>query len=188
MSENISAYHKKLVETVLLYSDADEWTAAADEWSIVAVREDDDQSSSCVCGKENLRYLFTIKNTVNGNILYPIGSSCIKKFGRSDLDEEVTVKEQLFRLLHAVEKGNRLELSAKFFSQKLLRYLYDAGAFKPTAYNGYMPFLDYSFMLDMFNKKSRTALQEKKAIAIILNSIKPFLQKHLNELAEESSS
>lgn len=36
-------------------------------------------------------------------------------------------------------------------------------------------------MLDMFNKRSRSEKQDKKATAIILNSIKPFLQAQLAE-------
>lgn len=34
-------------------------------------------------------------------------------------------------------------------------------------------------MLDMFNKRKRTEKQDKKATAIILGSIKPFLQVEL---------
>jgi hypothetical protein len=33
----------------------------------------------------------------------------------------------------------------------------------------------------MFNKKKRTEKQDKKAVAIILSSIKPFLQDKLSE-------
>ena len=174
-----SSYYKRLIETVLRYSDATEWNAAVLEWCIDDVEEDETQQESCICGKENLRYLFTIRNIINGNTLYPIGSSCIKKFERSDLDEEVAVKEHLFKLLHAIEGRNFLTLSTDFFSRKLLRYLYDIGAFKATLYNDFEPYDDYKFMLDMFNKRNRTDKQEKKATAIILNSIKPFLQDML---------
>lgn len=176
-----SLYYRRLVETVLRYSDAAEWSAAVLEWCIDDVEEDETQQESCICGKENLRYLFTIRNTINGNTLYPIGSSCIKKFDRSDLDDEVAVKEQLFILLHAIEGRSFLTLSSQFFSRKLLRYLYDLGAFKPTSYNQYDPYNDYQFMLDMFNKRNRSERQEKMATAIILNSVKPFLQDMLKD-------
>lgn len=176
-----SSYYRRLIETVLRYSDATEWNAAVLEWCIDDVEEDETQQESCICGKENLRYLFTIRNIINGNTLYPIGSSCIKKFERSDLDEEVAVKEQLFKLLHAIEGRNFLTLSSDFFSRKLLRYLYDIGAFKATLYNDFEPYDDYQFMLDMFNKRNRTDKQEKKATAIILNSVKPFLQDMLKD-------
>ena len=176
-----SSYYRRLIETVLRYSDATEWNAAVLEWCIEDVEEDETQQESCICGKENLRYLFTIRNTINGNTLYPIGSSCIKKFERSDLDDEVAVKEQLFKLLHAIESRNFLTLSSDFFSRKLLRYLYDIGAFKSTPYNDFEPYDDYQFMLDMFNKRNRSNRQEKKATAIILNSVKPFLQDMLKD-------
>ena len=34
--------------------------------------------------KREYKYLYTIKNMYNGNILYPVGSSCITKFDRKD--------------------------------------------------------------------------------------------------------
>jgi len=144
------------------------------------VEEDETLEESCVCGKENLRYLFTIRNIYNGHTLFPIGSSCIKKFERYDLNEEVAAKEQLFKLLHAIENNEFLTLSSSLFSRKLLLYLYDIGAFKPTSHNRYNPENDYHFMLDMFNKRNRMSYrQESKTTAIILNSIKPFLQQML---------
>ena len=91
----------------------------------------------------------------------------------------VDVKEQLFKLLHAVEDNQYLQLSSEFFSRKLLRYLLDIGAFEPNQWNNYNPENDYRFMLDMFNKRTRTDKQNKKATAIILGSIKPFLQTEL---------
>lgn len=177
-----SIYYRNLIETVLQFSNATDWKTAVLEWCIDDVEEDDSLSESCICGKENLRYLFTIKNTVNGHILYPIGSSCIKKFERLDMDEEVAVKEQLFKLLHVIEKNSFLTLSSDFFSRKLLSYLYDLGAFKATPYNNFDPYNDYKFMLDMFNKRNRRSdNQDKKATAIILNSLKPFLQNMLRD-------
>lgn len=175
----LSTYYKNLISAVLEHSDSSDWQSAVLEWSIEDVVEDETLSESCVCGKENLRYLFTIRNTINGNLLYPIGSTCIKKFERSDLNELVSVKEQLFKLLHAIENNNFITLSSQYFSRRLLRYLYDNDAFEPTPYNQYEPYNDYQFLLDMFNKNKRSANQEKKATAIILNSIKPYLQRLL---------
>lgn len=181
-----SAYYRNLIQRVIDNSESDIWESAVFEWEIFDWEEDETLESSCICGKENLRYLFTIRNTLNGNILYPIGSSCIKKFERADLDEEAAVKEQLFKLLHAIENNRFLTLSSEFFSRKLLRHLYEIGAFKPTQYNNYNPEEDYQFMLDMFNKRSRTMKQEKKETAIILNSIKPFLYEMLQNKVRRS--
>lgn len=177
-----SVYYRNLIQRVIENSDSDIWESAVLEWEVFDYEEDETLESSCICGKEELRYLFTIRNTHNGNMLYSIGSSCIRKFERDDLDEEVAVKEQLFKLLHAIENNSFLTLSSDFFSRKLLLYLLDLGAFKPTSYNHYNPEKDYQFMLDMFNKRSRrTESQDKKATAIILNSIRPFLREMLCE-------
>lgn len=176
-----SLYLRNLKSAVLKYSDSSNWNAAVYEWEIYDVDEDDTLSESCVCGKENLRYLFTIKNKINGNILYPIGSSCIHKFERKELNDLATIKEQLFKLLHAVESNEFIELTSEYFTRKLLRYLYDNDAFESNQYNGFDAYKDYQFLIDMFNKRNRTYKQNQKATAIILNSIKPYLEKLLKD-------
>lgn len=177
----ISSNFRNLQDAVIRHSEADEWHSAVNEWIINDVEEDETLTESCVCGKEKLHYLFTIRNILNGNVLYPIGSSCIRRFERDDLDEEVDLKVQLFELLHAIEQNEFIVLSSDFFSRKLLKYLYDLGAFTGSEYNNYEPFMDYQFMLDMFNKRMRTQRQEKKATAIIMSSIRPFLRKMLRD-------
>lgn len=78
--------------------------------------------------KREYKYLYTIKNMYNGNILYPVGSSCITKFDRKDLREKTSLMESQFKLLHAVEEGKFLSLSVELFSRKLLLWLYEEGA------------------------------------------------------------
>ncbi len=138
--------------------------------------------TECVCGKENLRYLFTIRNRETGRSLYPIGSSCIEKFERDDLDYEVDVQMDMYRLAHAMERGERIELTSKYFSKKLLYALYEEGAFAPNKYNRYDGTNDYQFMLDMFNKRNKSEIteqQHRKIRGLIAYSIKPFLRERL---------
>ncbi len=130
-----SQYFKNLIKVVVDNSESKDWKSAVDEWKIIDVVEDEKLEESCICGKEHLRYLFTIKNEENGRKLYPIGRLCIKKFERKELKDEVNIKEQLFKLLHAVEDNEFLQLSSEYFSRKLLHYLYEAGAFKATQWN-----------------------------------------------------
>lgn len=154
------------------------------EWDIIDCEEDDELESSCICGKENLRYLFAIENCITRKVLYPIGSSCIKKFNRKDLNEQASISEQLFKLLHAVESGEYISLSTEFFSRKLLAYLYEDGAFTDNEYNNYDAEEDYYFMLDMFNKRNKdqiTPRQHRKIRAIIVASIRPYLKGKLDE-------
>lgn len=175
-----SSYHERLIQTVLDKSDESEWNKAVYEWEIDDCIEDDHLQSSCICGKENLRYLFTIRNIKNGSTLFPIGSSCITKFDREELNELTSVKEKLFQLLHAVQNSDYISLNSEFFSRKLLKYLYNDGVFQPSHYNNYDSETDYLFMLSMFNKQTEpTDSQQRKISAIIVNFIKPYLVEQL---------
>lgn len=152
------------------------------EWKITNMFEEEDASEQCICGKENIRYCYEISNVKTGKKLCPIGSSCIKKFEREDLKDEISVYEKMFVLLHELEKNNFIEFSNKFFSRKLLKYLYENGAFQPNEHNGWHPEKDYQMLLDMFNRRSeRTPRQEQKIRAIIVSSIKPFLYDLLGD-------
>lgn len=177
-----NAYRTNLIQKVLDKSEGNTWNEAVQEWVIDDCEEDDSLESSCICGKEELRYLFTIRNVRNGNTLFPIGSSCIKKFDRADLNEEVSIQEKLFKLFHAIEDGSFITLSSEFFSRKLLKYLYDEGVFQANEYNNYNPEIDYEFMLKMFNthnKASITQNRQRKINAIIMTSIRPYLVEQL---------
>lgn len=177
-----NAYRINLIQRVLDESESDIWNEAVQEWVIDDCEEDESLQSSCICGKEELRYLFTIRNIKNGNILFPIGSSCIRKFDRDDLNEEASIQEKLFKLFHAIEDGNFITLSSEFFSRKLLRYLYEKGVFQVNEYNNYDPEKDYEFMLKMFNKRDKDSItpkQQRKINAIIMNSVRPYLVKQL---------
>lgn len=115
----VSSYRENLIQTVLDNSVGETWNKAVYEWEIVDCIEDDFNESTCICGKENIKYLFRIRNTKNNNELFPIGSSCIKKFNRDDLNELTSVKEKLFQLLHAIQDFKFISLNSDYFSRKL---------------------------------------------------------------------
>lgn len=182
-----SAYAKRLITQVLDASESNIWDIAVTEWTIIDCEEDSSLNESCICGKERLYYLFTIENTLNGNTLFPIGSSCIKKFGRDDLSDEATIRERMFKLYHAVQSNQFISLSPEFFSRKLLRWLYDDGAFD-CAYNGYDGYDDYQFILQMFNKRDKSSItpgQQKKIRAIIGFTIRSYLHKQLSNKTKQ---
>lgn len=98
-----SSYYKNLMMNVIRCSESNNWQDAVQEWDIIDCDEDLRCSSVCICGKENIKYLYTIKNRYNGKILYPIEGSCINKFERNDLSDVTSLMGSNFRLLHAVE-------------------------------------------------------------------------------------
>lgn len=177
-----SIYERNLLKTVIEKSLSKSWDNAVLEWEIDDVIEDEDNESSCICGKENIRYLFTIKNISNQNILFPIGSSCIKKFNREDLNELTLVNEKLFKLFHAIKTNEFITLNSVYFSRKLLEYIFDQGAFIPNQHNKFNGENDFNFMLKMFNMRSEPSENQLRKIrAIIVNSIKPYLIQILND-------
>ncbi len=103
-------------------------------------------------------------------------NACINKCNQENLTNESTVKEQMFKLLHAIEDNAFIKLFLDFFSRRLLLYLYEQGVFKEILYNHFDARKDYQLMLDIFNKHSRLEKQDNKATAII-----PILQAQLAE-------
>lgn len=165
-----------LQKVVIENSESDYWEDAVDEWEIIDCNIDDKMKEICICGHEGLRYCFTIQNRYNDNILYPIGSSCILQFGRSDLRQTVSIYEELFHI--RTKYYNHEKITLKDFSRKLLKFFLDEDVFRSTRYNDYDSVKDYKFMLQMFNQRLElTERQQAKVNAIIINSIIPYIQK-----------
>lgn len=172
-------YTDNLIGTVIGLSVADDWEGARREWEIVGCEVDETHSATCVCGKEGLRYVYTIANTETGETFSPIGSSCIKKFEQSDMDEELAGWQQAIKLMEEaarIGKEDYVHLHSGSYSRKLLYFLYEQDAFRPTKYNGYDGYNDYLFLLDMFNGGFCSEAQERKCQAIIMQSIYPWLR------------
>ena len=102
--------HFEILKKVILENSiGDNWGTAVMEWEIRSLREDPSSSSICVCNKKGLRYCFTIQNVKNGRQLHPIGSTCIKKFGRKDLDISVDTWEKMYHLQEDLTSSARLK-------------------------------------------------------------------------------
>lgn len=86
-----------LLNKVVELSQSKHWEDAVNEWRITSCVEDLVGTSQCICGKETIRYLYTIKNSITGSSLYPVDIDCITKFNRDDL-LEAGVRESLFIL------------------------------------------------------------------------------------------
>lgn len=178
----MTAQFEQLVKKVVASSENSNWNNARTEWSVVDVSEDETAESQCICGKENLRYLYTIKNNLNGKTLFPIGSQCINQFKQENLNNDVTTYRRLLELQQAVEKNKFITLNSTYFSRKLLLYIYKNGAFKPNKYNHNNPKEDYEFLLKMFNKKKHPdKIYQKKITALIMNAIIPFAQERIKD-------
>lgn len=169
-----SLYAERLLKQVIDNSEATDWDSAVLEWDITDWDEDYYLETSCLCGKENLRYLFTITNRENGNRLEPIGSQCIKKFERKDLNEKTAIYEKLFKLKAALSENKYIGLSSEFFSRRLLDFFFEQEVYSIDELN---------FLKKMFNKKDKskiTVKQQRKINYHIISQIIPYLRDTLS--------
>lgn len=153
---------------------------AVHEWTVVAVEEHPDNEGECVCGQQNLLYMYTIHNRETQENLTYIGSQCVHHFKRQDLNMQVSVFSQLLALKKAIEDGTKITLTSEHFSKALLAWLSDEGAFNNER-NGYNGEGDYAFFVKMFNKRKKediTDAQNKKIWAMLNFQVKPFIQNH----------
>lgn len=175
MSSNFQALQRAVISA----SVSNTWSTAVTEWEITGLEEDPSMQNFCICGQPELVKLFTITNTHSGLILYPIGSKCVKLFGREDLEEQVDQLTAVFRLHAAIRAGKNIALTSDFFTKSVLDYLYDAGAFTPDQWNSGNGENDYDFLLKMFRKRKKediTASQRAKIYMLLTHKVVPFVQ------------
>lgn len=180
---NVGSYTENLILKIIENSKSNTWEGAVHEWSISDWDEDPEVQETCICGKENIRYLYSIENKYTKKILEPIGSQCIKKFDRDELTEFTIIYEDLFKLRAARKNRKYIELNSNFFTKKLLYFFYEEGVYD-SAYNNFNGKNDYEFMLKMFNKRKKeniTDPQQRKIRAIIIKQIIPFVDSQLNK-------
>lgn len=169
-----------LPREVVALSCASDFESARYEWDLVDRDIDPDCLQSCVCGKENLKYLFTIRNRETGAKLYPIGSSCIKLFGRKDLDQQVGITKQMYEVLAEYRETGFLRLNGGAITRAVLKQLYEEGCFTPTPFNNGNPEVDYQFLVDMFNKRKEPSEKQQRKIWMLLNkTVGPYLERTL---------
>ena len=169
-----------LPKEVVALSCADNFEEARHEWDLVNRGIDPTSSQNCVCGKEGLKYLFTIRNRETGAKLYPIGSSCIELFGREDLDQQTNIAIQMYAVLAEYREAGSLKLKGGAITRAVLKQLYEEGCFTPTSFNKGNPAVDYQFLVDMFNKRKEPSVKQQGKIWALLNgTVGPYLERTL---------
>jgi hypothetical protein len=100
----------QLVREVLPLSTSDDWNIARKEWEIIwkEVWSVDD-GITCVCGYVGLVYVYKLRNVLNGNILYPIGSVCIEHFKNDTMDQVVKDVTKIHRREKDIVPGGRFK-------------------------------------------------------------------------------
>ncbi len=150
---------------VLKNSQSHTWEKAIAEWEVSGQDEDFESLSVCVCGKTGLRYKYIITNTMTRTQLHPIGSECIRHFGSQNMVDTV----EYLRKITELRKRNLGSITfqeikdAGILSRKFITALYEKGLFQPNKFNRNDGKNDFQFYLNMFNSRSMSDKQRKKA-------------------------
>jgi hypothetical protein len=171
---NFQALRRAVTEA----STASKWKTGVLEWEVTSVAEHPTSGGECVCGQTNLLWLYTIKNTDNGAELFPIGSTCVNHFERTDLNRQVAVFRKLLFIRSAAREGKQIALTTEYFSRAVFDYLYDAGVFTPDRYNENDGGDDWEFLRKMFGVRDKTVISPRrqwKIRKIIDQKIIPFV-------------
>lgn len=166
----MNSYYENMIQRVIDCSVSDNWENARLEWSVERVEEDENLDTKCVCGHDGLRYLYTIRNRLNGNKIYPIGSECVKKFCSDKMSETVDALEDIMRA-SSVE----LAYNPSRLTMRMIVFLSDKGVLNDW---------ECSFMLSVKRKRALTVKQNlcfNKIIKRIENWISDFLNHTTDE-------
>lgn len=150
---------KSLHDAVLQASKADTWEQATKEWNEVSLMFNGIGRSNCVCGNA-IKYAYELFNGVTGQRLFPIGSDCVRHFHRLSLDQQLEEEEKLLRkvenLTRKAQKKEKIKVNKSDFDERLLKWLWEKGVFKPNRGNQFAPERDYQLFLEVFQGGSWT--------------------------------
>ncbi|EKA06019.1 hypothetical protein GMD1S_09999 [Streptococcus sp. GMD1S] len=172
---------KSLHDAVLQASKADTWEQATKEWNEVSLIFNGIGRSNCVCGNA-IKYAYELFNGVTGRRLFPIGSDCVRHFHRLSLDQQLEEEEKLLRkvenLTRKAQKKEKIKVNKSDFDERLLKWLWEKGVFKPNRGNQFAPERDYQLFLEVFQGGNWTKAEPKKKARmeeVLEKCIKPFL-------------
>ncbi len=179
-------YFDALVRMVIEHSKASTWRLAVREWDVIGCEEDPARRRRCICGHESPVLRFTIKNRVTDSVLSPVSAECLQRFGREGISDDVDCWRRSFALMHLVERmegAPAQSVDMRLLDAKLLRFLYDRGAFRPTGTDGFRSYNDYAFLVDMLGRSYISSDEQARVDAIVRDQIHPFLKAFASAVA-----
>ena len=172
--QNHQKYSKNFLHPIICCSVSEKWESAAQEWEIIGYERV--EKDTCICGKEEIKDIYTIRNRCNGNELYPIGSRCINKFKSEKMNEDINVykkvSDKIFngisRLRETVDRGESIKFNIRLFSKEFIRYL----NIKRVLIDS-----DYQFLLEMLRKRYKRSGEREQINNIIEDFIVPYVRE-----------
>lgn len=170
--QNSQKYTENFLLPVIYSSESNTWKSAAREWEIIGYERV--ENDTCICGKEEIKDVYRIRNRLNGNELYPIGSSCVDKFESKEMTKDTDKFKKIYnkissgksKLKQSVNKGESIKFTARLFSEELINYLNKKEILSDR---------DRQFLLNMRGRRSRNSEQQERINKIIEDFIVPYI-------------
>jgi len=151
-----------------------------DEWEYVGCYA---SQAQCICGKEDLATVFIIQNKINKTILSPVGSVCIKNFGKSMGTPAIlqNLKKGLVDYLSrsTIFFKRNIAATADFFTKENINTFLEFGLLTPE---------EVDICVHALDKRNATVDLFQKGASIIINKVIQPLKKSLNEEVENSKA
>ncbi|HGZ2481966.1 TPA: hypothetical protein ACOITS_002459 [Enterococcus faecalis] len=152
------------INLLRLSENKDNFFKAKKEWVYVGIFDNEDADFDCeLCGHSEIRYEYTIRNTINGNEMI-IGSSCITKF----IDHMTDSHEYLYDTFGAEVTVQRVEQDKFDYWEKIL-----------------FTALEERFMGNDFQRSITSQIEEDGALTI--NQAK-YLRRFYNTLGQNEQT
>ncbi len=167
MSDKMTTFRKALHDAVISKSDGEIWETAVMEWDITDYYKA--ESETCVCGQQHIKHCFILKNRQTDKYLNPIGSDCIKKFGREDLNKNLLLIEDLIKLKTAMEEGKYITLSSDYFTARLIQFFARCKVIDED---------QAKFLLEMFRRQRMATERQQRYINCMIMKIRKYMEDH----------
>ena len=166
----MEVYVKMFQGAVMAASEAYEWESAKNEWYIAACRHVHEKEGHCICGHQALNFMYTLKNRVNGQELFPVGSSCVGLLENDDENRTAAAYRTLFRLKPAALYNGYDSLKI-LFSRGLIDLMWRLGVFVPRDDNDFDAYEDYIFLREVFSQRKEPREGQKRKVKRLLELV-----------------
>lgn len=155
-----------LIEIINQNSTSENFQTNSKEWSVMECIDQGEDTERCICGKEGIRYCYRIHNKKTNKSLYPIGSSCIKKFNNEDMNSQMKTLTELADFKRYLKEVVLLAITKNEYNPIELKWLKNPDILSNLLMIGLLNGWEYSFILDVRYKRKLSNKQLSKIYTI----------------------
>ena len=166
-----------LIEIINQNSTSENFQMNSREWSVIECIDQGEDTERCICGKEGIRYCYRIYNKKTNKSLYPIGSSCIKKFNNEDMNSQMKTLTELADFKRYFKEVVLLAMTKNEYNPIELKWLKKPDILSNLLIMGLLNGWEYSFILDVRYKKHLSNKQLSKIYTIGISITERMVKK-----------